>query len=606
MSPSYSRAAIRLFVAYFLAQSLVNAAAVYPHPHVHQVLSPRQVVSIPVVEAPSTEDDDVNVFDALINTLKGYNGWQVFQSFFEKLFNGGDNNNDDDDDVPVIPTSSVNVVSVVASIFSEVIASAEPTGEVFSILPVGPLTTAVDLFPTDDITFITPTATISPVAISVNVTAPTATISPVAISLNVSTPTNPLILTAPLLVPTEVPVLNVTGELNSTVSLTSTLELTLTIPPLPLATGTGSVGTGLPLSDAGSVFFPNVTTVTPTIVLGTGTGAATIAPTVVVSPLFPNGTDVIEPVYSAPTAVSVGTALPSSIADALGLNATLTNTTTVPVVVFGTGALSTASATVSAIVDAGALFPNVTAGATPAVTQVVALGTGTAVIASAGTIIGSIISDAAAPLFPNATAVVPTIISGTGVALVTAVPLVTAPIEVGTVGTILATPIVDTAAALFPNATTTTTTIVVTPTGFVGTAVTAVVEPSSSLITIVAPAPTADGNTTIVIVPTPDLSIVSPVSASIEPLLPIVDTFPTPTAAPIVEPLLPAVSVVDNATVLAVAPTPSVALSVGVAAAVPTAVVAPLAPVVPIAPLLPAADEPAVEFPGTLPPVSAL
>jgi hypothetical protein len=600
MSPSYSRAAIRLFVAYFLAQSLVNAAAVYPHPHVHQVLSPRQVVSIPVVEAPSTEDDDVNVFDALINTLKGYNGWEVFQSFFEKLFNGGDN--DDEDDEPLIPTSSVNVVSVVASIFSEVIASAEPTGEVFSILPVGPLTTAIELFPSDDITFITPTATISPVAVSVNA----------------STPTNPLILTAPLVLPTEVPVLNVTGELNSTVSLTSTLELTLTIPPLPLATGTGSVGTGLPLSDAGSVFFPNVTTVTPTIVLGTGTGAATIAPTIVVGPLFPNGTEIVEPVYSAPTAVSVGTALPSSIADALGLNATFTNTTTVPVVVFGTGALSTASATVSAIVDAGALFPNVTAGATPAVTEVVALGTGTAVIASAGTIIGSIISDAAAPLFPNATAVVPTIISGTGVALVTAVPLVTAPIEVGTVGTILATPIVDTAVALFPNATTTTTTVVVTPTGFVGTAVTAVVEPSSSLITIVAPAPTADGNTTIVIVPSPDLSIVSPVSASIETLLPvvaptavtdlapIVDIFPTPTVAPIVEPLLPAASVVDNATVLAVAPTPSVAVPVDVAAAVPTAVVAPVAPVVPIAPLLPAVDEPAVEFPGTLPPVSAL
>jgi hypothetical protein len=586
MSPSYSRAAIRLFVAYFLAQSLVNAAAVYPHPHVHQVLSPRQVISIPVVEAPSTEeDDDVNVFDALINTLKGYNGWQVFQSFFEKLFNGGDN--DDENEEPLIPTSSVNVVSVVASIFSEVIASAEPTGEVFSILPVGPLTTAIELFPSDDITFITPTATISPVAVSVNA----------------STPTNPLILTAPLVLPTEVPVLNVTGELNSTVSLTSTLELTLTIPPLPLATGTGSVGTGLPLSDAGSVFFPNVTTVTPTIVLGTGTGAATIAPTIVVSPLFPNGTEIVEPVYSAPTAVSVGTALPSSIADALGLNATFANTTTVPVVVFGTGALSTASATVSAIVDAGALFPNVTAGATPAVTEVVALGTGTAVIASAGTIIGSIISDAAAPLFPNATAVVPTIISGTGVALVTAVPLVTAPIEVGTVGTILATPIVDTAVALFPNATTTTTTVVITPTGFVGTAVTAVVEPSSSLITIVAPAPTADGNTTIVIVPSPDLSIVSPVSATIETLLPVV----APTT--VVEPLLPAVSVVDNATVLAVAPTPSVAVSVDVAAPVPTAVVAPVAPVVPvvpIAPLLPAVDEPAVEFPGTLPPVSAL
>jgi hypothetical protein len=596
MSPSYSRAAIRLFVAYFLAQSLVNAAAVYPHPHVHQVLSPRQVVPVAVVEAPSTEDDDVNVFDALINTLKGYNGWQVFQSFFEKLFNGGDN--DDDNDEPIIPTSSVNVVSVVASIFSEVIASAEPTGEVFSILPVGPLTTAIELFPTDDITFITPTATISPAAISVNASAPT----------------NPLILTAPLVLPTEVPVLNVTGELNSTVSLTSTLELTLTIPPLPLATGTGSVGTGLPLSDAGSVFFPNVTTVTPTIVLGTGTGAATIAPTIVVSPLFPNGTDIIEPVYSAPTAVSVGTALPSSIADALGLNATWANTTTVPIVVFGTGALSTASATVSAIVDASALFPNVTAGATPAVTEVVALGTGTAVIASAGTIIGSIISDAAAPLFPNATAVVPTIISGTGVALVTAVPLVTAPIEVGTVGTILATPIVDTAVALFPNATTTTTTVVITPTGFIGTAPTAIVEPASELITIVAPAPTASGNTTIVIVPTPELSIVSPVAASIETILPtavtdlspIVDIFPTPTVAPIVEPLLPAVSVVDNATVLAVVPTPSVAVSVGVAAAVPTAVVAPVAPVVPIAPLLPAVDEPAVEFPGTLPPVSAL
>src|SRR5690242_18832085 len=103
MSPIRSQAAIRFVVALFLAQTFVNAVAV-PHPHLHQVLDPRQVVSLPVIARQETvEPEAKNVFDAIIDTLKGYNGWQVFQDFFRKLFNGPPPEEDDDGNYNVPP-----------------------------------------------------------------------------------------------------------------------------------------------------------------------------------------------------------------------------------------------------------------------------------------------------------------------------------------------------------------------------------------------------------------------------------------------------------------------------------------------------------------------
>ncbi|KAJ4375504.1 hypothetical protein N0V86_007036 [Didymella sp. IMI 355093] len=424
MSPASSRAAIRFVVALFLAQTFVNAVAV-PHPHIHKVLDPRQVVSLPVVERQEpAEPESTNVFDALINTLKGYNGWQVFQDFFRKLFSGtpppAENNGPAPSvsvslaPVPVASESSIDVVSVIASIISDAASVTEPvvivptstepetstTDEVMSILPIFPITTAIDLsgaletvVPTEflsselsetsavpevtapvvvvvpdvnstAVVVIAPTDVVAPIVTAPIVTGPLSAVAPIATDAPFPIENGTLVAPVP---GTDVPVVVVlpTGILpsnlsspieanvsasavvNATVSLTSTIGITLTA-VAPIGTDLPSVGTGLPItiSEVGAPF-ANATAITPTLILVTGTGNAvgTIAPTISVEPIgapFANSSDVATAVAPIGIILSTGTGI-------------------VGTGVVGTGIVGTGEATAVLPIDTAIPFPNTTA-----------------------------------------------------------------------------------------------------------------------------------------------------------------------------------------------------------------------------------------------------
>jgi hypothetical protein len=511
MSPTSSRAAIRFFVALFLAQTFVNAVAV-PHPHIHKVLDPRQVVSLPVVERQEpAEPESKNVFDAIIDTLKGYNGFQVFQDFFTKLFSASPENNDDNGEapsvtislapVPMASGSSVDVISVIASIISEVASVTEPvvvvpsptesetstTDEIMSILPIFPITTAIDLsgaletvVPTEflsselavstdlpevtapivivvpdanstAVVVVAPTGIVAPIGTAPLVTGPISAVAPIATDAPFPIENGTLVAPIPgtdvpvvIVVPTGVlpsdisaPIeanVSASAGINATLSLTSTVAVIVTA-VAPIGTGVlPSVGTGLPItiSEVGAPF-ANATAITPTLVLVTGTGDAvgTIAPTISIEPIsapFANSSD-------AATAVApIGTGLPG----------------TAPVVIIGTGIVGTGALTAVAPIDTAIPFPNTTA-VEIVISPTFVLPSGTA--PAVGTISAAPIpSDLADPLYANTTTTtitnVITPILGTGI------ETVVAPISTGLPGTIVVVPGPgSTDGAYFPNIT---------------------------------------------------------------------------------------------------------------------------------------------------------
>lgn len=617
MSPTSSRAAIRFVVALFLAQTFVNAVAV-PHPHIHRVLDPRQVVSLPVVERQEqAEPESTNVFDAIINTLKGYNGWQVFQDFFRKLFSGSPapENNDNGEapsvtislaPVPVASESSVDVVSVIASIISEVASVTEPVvilptptesetstdDGIMSILPIYPITTAIDLsgaletvVPTEFLSSELPVSTelpevTAPIVVvvpdanstAVVVVAPTDIVAPIGTAPLVTAPlvTGPISAIAPiatdapfpiengtLIAPvpgTDVPVVIVlptgvvpsdisapieanvsaSAAINATVSLTTTVGVTITA-VAPIGTGVlPSVGTGLPItiSEVGAPF-ANATTIAPTLVLVTGTGDAvgTIAPTISIEPIsapFANSTD-------AATAVApIGTGLPG----------------TAPAVIIGTGAISgTAVVSVAPI-------------------ETLILGTGTGAIGT-GALTAVAPVDTAIP-FPNTTAV-EIVISPTVV-----LPSGTAP----AVGTISAAPIPsEISSPLYVNTTTTTITNIITP--ILVTGVETAVAPIGTGLPgtiVVAPGP---GSTDDAYFPNITITVNATADATLSVELPIATELPVETTLPL------------NITLAPIAP---------VETEFPASPIETVTAIGPIIEPIPS-DAPVVEFPGEPTPV---
>ncbi|KAF1924790.1 uncharacterized protein M421DRAFT_270884 [Didymella exigua CBS 183.55] len=561
MSPTSSRAAIRFVVALFLAQTFVNAVAV-PHPHIHKVLDPRQVVSLPFVERQEpAEPESKNVFDAIVETLKGYNGWQVFQDFFRKLFSGDPPPAENDDDsgeapsvsvslapVPVASESPVDVISVIASIISEVESVTEPvvivptpteaetstTDGIMSILPIFPITTAIDLsgaletvVPTEflselpeptevpevtdpvvivvpganstDVVVVLPTDVVAPIGTAPLVTGPvvvlpTATDAPFPIengTLVAPIPGTdvPVVIVLPTgVLPSEIsaPVeanVSASAVIDATVSLTTTVGVTITA-IAPIGTGAlPSAGTGLPItiSEVGAPF-ANATVITPTLVLVTGTGdvVGTIAPSVSIEPIgapFANSSD------AATAVASVGTA---------------------PVVIIGTGAIS-GTAVVSI---------------EPVETIILSTGTG---------IVGTGESTAVAPIdtavpFPNTTAI-EVVISPTFV-----LPSGTAPV----VGTISAAPIVsDASDALYANTTTTTVTNIVTPSAILATGIETAVAPIGTGLPgtiVVVPGP---GSTDDAYFPNITITINATADATLSVELPLATALPVETTLPL-------------------------------------------------------------------------
>ncbi|KAH7344266.1 hypothetical protein BKA66DRAFT_506583, partial [Pyrenochaeta sp. MPI-SDFR-AT-0127] len=471
MAPTCSRVAIRLLTSILLISSIVNAAALP-----HQVLDPRtpliQLENLPEVQARAPVTPDVkkpkkaaNLYDQIGDILRTYTGYDFLRDLVERLFGEHEDSNGEwtsTTSFSVSPTP-VEVVSSVTTVAPETTYTPVSTN-VFSILPVDSVTTAIDTILPDPV-FISsasiPTAEASSYIsevippFSVNFTSvPTSEPSSSnETATNTSTTRfqlTSIILVTATVVPSPVPG---TGDPSAGTGI-NTIASDIATPlwpnstfytPTPVISGTGGVssGTGIstPVSDDATPLWPNSTFVGPTaIASGTGVSAGTgiSNATVTQAPLYPNTTFVL------PTIITVtggpGTALNVSIPVTIPLYA---NTSFVlPTPSPGTGGPGTVT-NVSITFSESPLYPNTTY-----ITPTAILGTGTAA-PSAGTISNTPISFTEIPLFPNSTYVSPTSFLGTG----TAAP---------SVGTISNAPINDTVTPLFPNITIITSTITTT------------------------------------------------------------------------------------------------------------------------------------------------
>ena len=614
MSSIRSRAAIRFVVALFLAQTFVNAVAVpHAHPHIHKVLDPRQVVSLQFVERQEpAEPESRNVFDAIVDTLRSYNGWQIFQDFFRKLFNNPPPAEDDDDtgdnatSTIVFPTpdaseTPVDIVSIIESIINEVVTATEPvvvvpsptdapessaTDGIMSILPIFPITTAIELFPTGEPAIPTeliselspetteaPESTDVPVVVVVPPFVANSTDVGVALPTGISLPVDTApIVTGPVevaasataipifpidngtvLAPlpgTDVPVVvilptgisspieanvSASAEVNATVSLTSTIDLTITVEPTLIGTNVPSVGTGLPITFTEEGLYANATAITPTLVLVTGTADAveTIVPTLAVEPIdapYVNASD------ATTTAAPIGTGI----------------------VVLGTG------------VQVGTIVTSIEP------VETIILGTG---IVGTGT--GEAIAvapvETALPLFANTTAVEivvePTFVLGTG----------TAP-----AGTISAAPIAtEVSDVVYANTTTTTITNTITPSLVLATGVETAVAPAGTIVIVPGP------DSTDLVFPNVTIVVNSSTDATLSIPIPIITDLPVENVtvvSPILDPIpsdAPVVEFPGEPTTTFFVPVPALTLDAlpSVADTASASVAATIAPVLPIIPI---------------------
>jgi hypothetical protein len=494
MSPTYSKAAVRLLISVLLVSSAANAAALP-----HQVLDAREaaaeVAEFPAAQFSAAPD---NVFEEVEDILKSRTALQLVQDFFARLFGFEDDNQQADEPVTTtvfvtatsiqLATSAASSVALVTppgpsstsvEVTTEIVASntsipettptPEPT-DMMSILPVGSLTTAINVTLPDpvfqtDLPLAPSTFVVLIPPFPVNTTA--ASLLPTAVLITDEFTAIPP-STAALPLGTGLPSTNETVEGTATITanLTSTIVVTATVIPIPIGTGDVSAGTGLAaFTDAATGLYPNITTSIPTQILSTGAalqGTGVSNATVSEAPLFPNTT------FSIPTAIlSTGDALQGTgISDATVtelplfpnmtlvlptmitvtggsagiLNATIPvtvapfeNTTfSTPTPILGTGSPDTADVTVT--FEDVPLFPNATL-----VLSTVIPGTGAPVAATAT---GSPISFTDAPLYANTTETLVAALPGTG----TGVP------SAGVTGAVV---IID---PIYPNVSTTTTT----------------------------------------------------------------------------------------------------------------------------------------------------
>lgn len=622
MSPTSSRAAIRFVVALFLAQTFVNAVAV-PHPHIHKVLDPRQVVSLPFVERQEpAEPESENVFDAIIDTLKGYNGWQVFQDFFRKLFSGNPQpaeNNDDNDNVPSVSTTTDGIMSILpidpyttAIDLSGALETIVPT-EFLSALPemteapvaTGPIIVVVPDTNSTDVVVVVPTGVAAPIGTAPIVTgpvevAPIATDAPFPIengTIVAPIPGTdvPVVIVLPTgVLPTDIsaPIeanvsVSASAVINATVSLTSTVDVIITA-VAPIGTDLPSVGTGLPITIAeDGAPFANATAITPTLVLVTGTGdvVGTIAPTLAVEPIsapFANSSDAataVAPIGTAPVVI-IGTGVISG--------AGVVSVEPVETIILSTGIVGTGEATAVAPIETAVPFPNTTV-VEVVVEPTFVLPSGTAAVI--GTISAApIASDASDAIYTNTTTTTVTNIITPSVVLGTGIETAVAPIGTDLPGTIVVVPGPgSTDNAYFPNITITVNatadaTLSVELPVFTELPVETTVVPELPLnITL---APIAPVETEFPASPIETVTAIGPIPSD----APVVEFPGEPTPVPLPSPIdvtFPSVEPVEEPTTTIVIPVPALTLDASPvveesASASAEVTIAPLLPVIPI------------------------
>ncbi|KAF1851335.1 uncharacterized protein K460DRAFT_329265 [Cucurbitaria berberidis CBS 394.84] len=380
MAPTCSRAGLRLLTSVLVASSIANAAALP-----HQVLDPRtplaqdETAPSPPAESSITPagDDPENVFEELADILNSHTGYQFLRDLIERLF--GLRSEEEDPDSTTTTTVYVTPTPVEATI-SATITPTTSTDDVMSILPMYPLTTAINVTLPDPafstVSLGEPSSSISEVLPPFPFNSTSFGPTPTAVSI---TDSFTAILPGTVLDSSSS---NATTPISTTrIQLTSVLIVTATVVPSPFP------GTGNPVSEAATPLWPNATVVTPSPA-GSGTGAVSLSAetaisnaTVTQTPLYPNTTLVIPIVVTIPggPATALNVSLPVSI---------------LPTPISETGS-SESAAVVS--VSGTPLYSNTTY-----VTPTTLAGTGTTAI-SAGTISNAPIVNTATPLFPNVT-----------------------------------------------------------------------------------------------------------------------------------------------------------------------------------------------------------
>ena len=360
-----SRAALRLLTTVLLAASIANAVALpLPNASTNQLPSTSDVEAALAIAATPEE----NFFDGVEEGLRSRTGLQILKDFFARLFGWDEPDSSDAGatvtvTVSTAPSSSISSLPGPPSSTSTVDVSSETTptpsssNDIFSILPVGPMTTAINLTLPDPI-FSTTSSPIPllppyPVNSSLPLTGPTAT----AVIITGYFSTNPIETGIPIYNTSTNSTSTVTSELTSIILVTATIGTGLPLPsdvsaplwtnstsvPTPLSTGFVPLGTGVPL-------YPNTTLVVPIIVNATGSAGTVLNVTLPIA--LPTGTSAssgtgmdygygsftqIPPyanaTYAAPTGiVGTGTAAAAS-------TSTSTSTTTTTVLELPTGVI---------------------------------------------------------------------------------------------------------------------------------------------------------------------------------------------------------------------------------------------------------------------------
>lgn len=495
MSPICSKAAMRALISVLLASSVANAAALP-----HEVLDARAPAAIQNANAEiaaeaiqaaasAVAEDPDNFFEEVSDGLNNRTGWEVFRDFFTRLFGPRTGDHDDDDNSTTTVTVTIaaatpETTTAAASISLTIVLPPGPSGtpsavisdipyttsapatEVFSILPIGDLTTSINA------TELTPIFNTAP-----------ASDSPIPTVSAIEVPPFPIDngTTTDVLLPTAV---SITGQFSVMIPLITDVPTSATAnttEPVETMVGPGMNttlpgGTGVPLVTDVSVVVnltvPIGTLVGPletelpavNVTVPVGTGVVSLPPTPANSSA-PAGTGLtfLVPIDNA-------TELPANATAALNETASSTTVvvlteTVVPIPVTVTGVDATASAgTGLPIVIVGTpLWPNSTYDE-PTGTAL----PGTAVPLGTGTAVSVLPVETALPI--NTTVILPI---GTGIPLLTGVPE-------PSVGTAL--PIAASESPVYPNTTTTTSTsTLVIP---IPILVTGVPEPATVNVTI--------------------------------------------------------------------------------------------------------------------------
>ena len=297
MSHTSSRAALRLLTTVLLAASIANAVALpVPNASTDQLPSTSDVEAALAIAA--TPED--NFFDDVEEGLRSRTGLQILRDFFARLFRWDEPDSSDTGATVTVtvsvvlsssiatppgPPSSISTVDVSSEVAPtpEITPTSSSNHDIFSILPVGPMTTAINLTLPDPIF----SAASSPVPIlppypansSLSLTGPPAT----AVIITGYFSTNPIETGIPIYNTRTNSTSTVTSEPTSIILVTATIGTGLPLPsdvsaplwtnstsvPTPLSTSAVPLGTDVPL-------YPNTTLVVPIIVNATGSAGTVL------------------------------------------------------------------------------------------------------------------------------------------------------------------------------------------------------------------------------------------------------------------------------------------------------------------------------------------